>query len=357
MWQSKSIQSLFNIEHPILQAPMAGSCSPQLVAAVSNAGGLGGYGAASTKPDKLREVIHQIRELTDKPFNINIFAAASENFDPGATPDPMFKALLQKFHDQYDLGELPDPGPLFGPAKEQLQVLLEEKVPVISYHFGLEASDVEQIHTAGSKVICSATTVAEAQHLESLGVDAIIAQGGEAGGHRGTFMGDYQSALIGTIALTPQVVDAVSIPVIAAGGIMDARGIVACAALGASAVQMGTAFLGCEEISIAPIWRQQLKTASATDTLVTEVVSGKPARGLRNRYITEVEDLARPLLPYPLQYSVSRKLRAAATSENDPDFTVMWSGQGVGMYNPLPATKLMHKLVSESRDLVEKLSH
>jgi nitronate monooxygenase len=244
---------------------------------------------------------------------------------------------------------------MFGPAEEQLEVLLEQGVAVISFHFGTDAVTVDKAHQAGAKVLCSATTVAEAKMLEQAGVDAIIAQGAEDGGLRGTFTVDYRQALIGTLARGPQVGDAVSVPVIAAGGIMDARGLVACLALGACAVQLGTAFLGCPETSVSQAWRDSLQQAAAENTTVTEVFSGKPARGLRNRYIEEIEALNEPLLPYPAQYSVSRELRKAAGERGDKRFIPMWAGQGVGLLREQPAATLVNRLVSESQQLLARL--
>lgn len=351
-----AIRSLFGIEHPIIQAPMAGACTPELVAAVSNGGSLGSLGAAPMNPELLRAQIEKIRTLTDQPFNINLFAPQSEQFDKGAVLEESARDLLEKYHQELDLGDLPTPSGIFGPAEEQLQVLIEEKVPVISFHFGIEAHHVDLIHSAGLKVICSATTVEEAIHLAALGCDAVIAQGSEAGGHRGTFIGNFQNALIGTMALVPQIVDAVSVPVIAAGGIMDARGIVACKALGASGVQMGTAFLGCPESGIADVWREQLKASSPGRTTVTEVMSGKPARGLSNRYIEEMEALEEGPMPYPLQYALSGAIRRKAVEQGNPDFLAMWSGQGVGMLRVMSATDLLGALVKETQELQRALS-
>jgi nitronate monooxygenase len=245
---------------------------------------------------------------------------------------------------------------MFGPFDDQLEVLVAEKVPVISFHFGADPAAVERARSAGAIVLCSATTVAEAIVLEKAGVHAVIAQGSEAGGHRGTFSIDYEKALIGTIALVPQVVDAVKVPVIAAGGIMDARGIVACLALGASAVQMGTAFLGCPEMSVLDGWRASLRRAAAEDTKVTKALSGRPARGIRNRYIEEVEALNESLLPYPAQYSLSRDLRKSAAERGDSDFMSMWAGQGVGLIRNQPAADLMQDLVNGSQALITRLA-
>lgn len=354
MWHDRRILDLLDIEHPVIQAPMASATNPELVAAVSEAGGLGSFGAAGTPPDRLRTTVQAIRQRTNRAFHINVFSAHTENFDRDAHPGPGLSERLSAYHAELGLGPVPEPAPMFGPAEEQFEVMIEEGVPIISFHFGADARLVARAHETGAKVLCSATTVAEAKALESIGVDAIIAQGAEAGGHRGTFSVDYRQALIGTMALVPQVVDAVSLPVIAAGGIMDARGLVASLALGASAVQMGTAFLGCPEAPINDAWRESLQSAEAGATTVTEAMSGKPARGIRNRYIDEVEALHEPLLPYPAQYSISRELRKAAAERQDPDFIAMWAGQGVGLIRQRPAAELVNDLVTEAQQLLSR---
>lgn len=356
MWNDRKVLDLLGIEHPIIQAPMASATNPVVVASVSNAGGLGSYGAAGSPPAKLRETVAAIRQGTRRPFNINLFAAHTEEFDRDARPGPRLAGKLAAYHAEFALGDVPAPGPMFGPFDAQLDVLIEENVPVISFHFGADPVAVEKAHSSGAKVLCSATTVAEAILLEQAGVDAIIAQGAEAGGHRGTFAIDYEKALIGAMALVPQIVDAVKVPVIAAGGIMDARGIVACLALGASAVQMGTAFLGCPEMSVLDGWRASLRSAAAEDTKVTKALSGRPARGIRNRYIEEIEALNETLLPYPAQYSVSRELRKSAAERDDTDFMSMWAGQGVGLIRDLPVAELMQDLISGSQELIARLA-
>ncbi|HUU73605.1 MAG TPA: nitronate monooxygenase [Burkholderiales bacterium] len=356
MWPDTKLLDLLRIEHPIIQAPMAGATNALIVAAVSNAGGLGSFGAAGAPPPKLRETIEAIRERTDRPFNVNLFSAHTEEFDRDARPGARLAQQLAAYHAEFNLGAVPVPGPMFGPFEEQLDVLVSLKVPVISFHFGADAGAVEKAHASGAKVLCSATTVEEAKLLEQAGVDVVIAQGGEAGGHRGTFSVDYERALIGTMALVPQIVDAVKVPVIAAGGVMDARGLVACFALGASAVQMGTAFLGCPEMSVLEAWRTSLKNAAAEDTLVTKAVSGRPARAIRNRYIEEVEGLQETLLPYPAQYSVSRDLRKSAAERNDSGFMSMWAGQGVGLMRDQPVDVLMRELIDDSRNLMNRMA-
>jgi nitronate monooxygenase len=356
MWNDKRAIDLLEIEHPLIQAPMAGPTNPQIVAAVSEAGGLGGLGASGKSLDDLRVAIREIKSLTDRPFNVNLFNRSTEVYDSEARSGPRLKELLQSYHSEMGLGPVPDPIPLYGPADKQLEVLIDERVPVVSFHFGVDAQTVATAKEAGAKVLCSATTVSEAILLEALGVDAIIAQGAEAGGHRGTFQGDYRQALVGAVALVPRVVDAVSVPVIAAGGIMDSRGIVACLALGASAVQMGTAFLGCPEATVAPVWRDALEGAEAESTVVTEVLSGKPARGLHNRYIEELEAIDEPLLPYPTQFAVARELRKEAASRGEASFVAMWAGQGVGLFRRQPAAELVKQLVAESQQLINRLA-
>ena len=356
MWNDRKVLDLLGIKHPIIQAPMASATNPDVVAAVSNAGGLGSFGAAGSPPGKLRDTVTAIWQGTGRPFNVNLFAAHTEEFDRDVRPGPRLAGKLAAYHAEFGLGDVPVPGPMFGPFDDQLDVLIEEKVPVISFHFGADPLAVEKAHAAGAKVLCSATTVVEAIALQDAGVDAVIAQGSEAGGHRGTFSIDYEKALIGTMALVPQVVDAVKVPVIAAGGIMDARGIVACLALGASAVQMGTAFLGCPEMSVLDGWRASLQRAAAEDTKVTKALSGRPARGIRNRYIEEVEALNESLLPYPAQYSVSRDLRKSGAERGDTDFMSMWAGQGVGLIRNQPVAEFMQDLVNGSQELIARLA-
>jgi nitronate monooxygenase len=356
MWSDRRILDLLDIEHPIIQAPMAAAATVELVGAVSEAGGLGSYGGAGDRPERLRNTVQAIRQRTNRAFNMNLFSSPAENYDRDARPGPRLSAQLEAYHAELGIGPVPEPRPLFGPVAEQFDVLVEEGVPVISFHYGADSALVARAHEAGAKVLCSATTVAEAKALEDIGVDAVIAQGAEAGGHRGTFTVDYRRALIGTMALVPQVVDAVSVPVIAAGGIMDARGVVASLALGASAVQMGTAFLGCPEASVPDAWRASLEAAQAQATTVTEAISGGAARGIRNRYVDEVEALDEPLLPYPAHYSLSIDLRRAAAKLGMADFIAMWAGQGVGLVRQRPAAELVDELVEESQKLLGRLA-
>lgn len=353
------LTGLLGIHHPILLAPMAGATDARLVAAVSDAGALGGYGGASTNPDDLRSVVADVRNQTHRPFQVNLFAPSSELEGDVPQPGPRLRRTLEAQHEARALGPLPEPRALFGPAEQQLDVLLELGVPVISFHFGMERPHVERVHQAGALALCSATTVEEARVLEQNGVDVIVAQGAEAGGHRGTFNGPWQQALVGTLALVPAIVDAVSIPVVAAGGIMDGRGLVAARALGAAGVQIGTAFLGCAEAPVHDAWRGALDDAAASDTVVTASLSGRPARGLRNRLVDVLEavnEAGEDLLPYPVQYSMSVELRKDATRRGDVQQMAAWSGQGVGQFRrSVTARELIEVLVAEAEQVRRRL--
>ena len=356
MWPRRDLLDLLGIEHPIIQAPMASASTPELVAAVSNAGGLGCYGAAATPPAKLRQVIDRIRALTDQPFLVNLFAPDVERYrlEPGQQAG-MAEALAP-WHEELGAGKVPEPVPTIGPFAEQAAVLLEARIPLFSFHFGPPPVEViERMHALGTKVLASATTVREAKILAEAGVDAVIAQGAEAGGHRGTFALPWQHAMIGTLALVPQIVDAVPVPVIAAGGIMDARGVAAAMALGASGVQMGSAFLACPENSIPAPYKQALLAARDEHTLVTDLYSGRPARAIRTRYVEEMEVRGERPLPFPLQASVLRSLRDACVQGGRPDFISMWAGQGAGLARARPAGELVAQLVRDYEALVASL--
>ncbi|MGH2805020.1 MAG: NAD(P)H-dependent flavin oxidoreductase, partial [Thermoleophilaceae bacterium] len=304
---------LLGIEHPILQAPMASAATPALAAAVSEAGGLGALGSAILDPDELRRQTAELRASTQRPFQLNFFchprpriaaeeaAAARDHFAP--------------LYGELGLGEPPRPSaPPIDFGDDALAALLELRPPVVSFHFGLPEPDaLAAIREAGMRVLASATTVAEATWLEERGVDAVVAQGAEAGGHRGSFLVEGDDGPVGTLALVPQVADAVGVAVIAAGGIADGRGLAAALALGAAAAQIGTAFLPCPESGISPAHRAALEHARAEATTITRSFSGRPARALRNRVTEEVE----AVLPYPAQMSLTAPLRQAAP-DGDP---------------------------------------
>ncbi|OXM84882.1 NAD(P)H-dependent flavin oxidoreductase [Paenibacillus rigui] len=321
---------LFRIRYPIFLAGMAGGPStPELVAAVSNAGGLGTLGAAYMEPKAIGEAIDAIRRLTDAPFAVNLFVyTASDNNE----------RILEV---QTGLNELRDelgiPHAGFEPVRtpnrfeEQLAVLFDKNVPVISTAFGLlSAAALREARHAGIRTVAMVTTVREALLAEQAGCDAIVAQGTEAGGHRGTFDVSEQpmGANVGTFALVPQIVDSVKLPVLAAGGIMDGRGLVAALALGAQGVQLGTRFLTAAESGAHPAYQQALLAGTEESTVLTRAFSGRPARGIANRFIRRWDAGGIEPLPFPTQNTLTRDIRNAAASQSQSDYMSLWSGQG-----------------------------
>jgi nitronate monooxygenase len=335
------------VRYPIVLAPMGGGAStPELVAAVSNAGGLGIIGAPYLTPTQITEFVARVRTLTDQPFGINLFTGGHQ-IAGSVDPAPAL-ALLAEVHTQLGLPPPEVPQPRDDPFPAQLEAVLEARVPVFSCTFGIPPQEaLAALHAQGSVVIGTATTVTEAELLAEAGVDAIMAQGSEAGAHRGTFATSFAGAMIGTMALVPQIVDAVDLPVIASGGIMDGRGIVAAEALGASAVQLGTAFLTCREAGVPPAYKAAVRAAQSEETVLTRVFSGRPARGITNAFIQLWEGHEESILPYPAQNAATRPLRTAAAAQNDPRFLSLWSGQGGRLARDLPAAALMAELVRE----------
>lgn len=318
----------FNLRVPIVQAPMAGGpTSPALVAAVANAGALGFLAASPFAPDRIGSEVAAIRALTDRPFGVNLFVLDETN------PDD---AVVRRALDALDplraqLGLAPgQPLARYAPDfRAQLDALVALRVPVVSFTFGvLSAADVARLKAAGSYVVGTATHVAEGIAWRDAGADAIAAQGSEAGAHRGTFIGAPEQALVGTIALVPQLVDATGLPVLAAGGIMDGRGIAAALALGAQAAQMGTAFLTCTESAIPQTWKARVRASSDTATSVTRAITGRHARGLRNPLMEQLERRGDSVAPYPVQNALTQELRQAASRANDGDYLSLWAGQG-----------------------------
>jgi nitronate monooxygenase len=327
MWPRTDLLDLLGIDNPIIQAPMAGSTTPSLAAAVSNAGGLGSIGCATIAPEKLGETADELRAATNRPFNLNFFAHEA----------PVPDAIRDE--------------PAFGTFDEdRLAALLDIKPAVVSFHFGLpEAAMVAALKDIGCRILCTANTVAEARILEGAGVDAVIAQGWEAGGHRGTFQAPYEDDGIGTMALVPQIADAVRVPVIATGGIADGRGIAAAFALGASGVQMGTAFLSCPEANVRERQREALRNASDQDTRMSSAISGRPARGSNNRLMDLMAKRCDTVPDFPLMYGYSVPLRATG----NPDFDVMLYGQSAALNRELPAADLVATLVDEAQALIK----
>ncbi len=348
MWPNTALLDLLGIEHPIIQAPMAGATTPALAAAVSNAGGLGSLGCAFMTPERTGEEIAKTMMATNRSINVNFFVHEPPGDD--AQKNASAKDQLQPYFDEYGLGDMPEVVPTNFPFDEaMLDVMLELRPRVVSFHFGLPAQHmVEALKDAGIVVLSSATTVREAIILADGGVDAVIAQGWEAGGHRGTFASTMDAARVGTMALVPQIVDAVNVPVIAAGGIADGRGIAAAFALGAAGVQPGTAFLTTEEAATPAVYRRALLEANDEDTRLTRAFSGRPARGLSNRYIEETAARQHELPDFPLMNTVTAPLRKASVEAGSPDFVALWSGQAMSLNRSGPAGELLEKMVEES---------
>jgi nitronate monooxygenase len=343
--RGRDFAARLGIEHPIIQAPMAGPGSPELAAAVSNAGGLGSIAAAYLSPEQIAAQVAAVRGMTDRPFAVNLFAGGATDEDVGLAP---ITRLLARWHRELGIDPPAPPAKLGESFDAQMEAVRAADVPVFSFALGLpDPSIIADLKRRGTCVMGTATTVDEARALEAAGVDAIVTQGGEAGGHRSTFAGPPERALIGTLALVPQIVDAVSLPVVAAGGIMDGRGIVAALALGASAVQMGTAFIPTAESGATPSYRAALLAAREDEVVVTRAFSGRPARGLRNRWIAEVEDGGVPIPRFPLLNAMTRPLRNAAARADLPDAQSLWCGQGVRLARVGSAAELVARLVDE----------
>jgi len=351
-----AITRRFGLRHPIVQAPLAGGGdTPALVAAVGEAGGLGFIGAAYLTPAQIGETAHAIRERTGRPFGVSLFAPQPST----PAPSDARPALARVAPYFVELGLEPPGVPEAAPdtCGDQLKVALDSGAAAFSFTFGvLPADAISAIKGRGMFLLGTATTVDEALALERAGVDAVVVQGSEAGGHRGTFGGDFQAGLVGIVALVPQVVDAVRVPVIASGGIMDGRGIAAALALGASAVQMGTAFLTCDEAGIPEAYKQAILGAREDATRLTRAFSGRPARGIVNRFMTEVERDETAILPFPLQNSLTRPLRAAAAKEGRAEFLSLWAGQGVRLARRQSAADLVARLGRETAEAVARLA-
>ncbi|MFC3747003.1 NAD(P)H-dependent flavin oxidoreductase [Paenibacillus sp. GCM10012306] len=347
MFETELTRTL-KIRYPIFQAPMAGGpTTPELVAAVSNAGGLGNLGAGYLTPEQIRSTIHKIRERTDKPFGVNLFVPEQPEECEEAVVQMMDQ--LNKYHVRYGITQNPVTPKTLVSFDEQVQVLLEEKVPVFSFTFGIPAQDVIQaMKQQGTVVIGTATTVEEARHLELAGVNAIVAQGYEAGGHRGTFLKNVSESLIGTMALVPQIVDYVSVPVIASGGIMDGRGLVASLALGAGAVQMGTAFLACPESGAHHTYKQKILSSNEDSTEITWAYSGKAARGIVTKFMNDMHQYSGTIPAYPIQNALTRELRQAAAKANDPEYMSLWAGQGLRLASKQPAETIVKQIIEQA---------
>lgn len=356
MSRATIVTGRLGLRHPVIQAPLAGGGdTPALVAAVCEAGALGFIGASYLTPAQIAEASRAVQAQTARPFGINLFAPLPA---PEAPREPE-RALdrLAPYHVEL---ALPRPGlvPLAADSfDEQLAATLESGASVFSFTFGiLPAAALEAIRARGMFVMGTATTVGEAVALERAGVDAVVTQGSEAGGHRGTFAGAFEAGLVGTMALVPQVVDAVRVPVIASGGIMDGRGIAAALALGASAVQMGTAFLTCHEAGIPDAYKEAILRAHEDETCLTRAFSGRPARGIVNRFMTEIDRTPGSILPFPLQNALTRPLRSAAAKQGRAEFLSLWAGQAVRLARRQSAADLIARLALETEEAVRRLT-
>jgi nitronate monooxygenase len=339
------LQNLFGIELPIIQAPMAGVQDARLAVAVSNAGGLGSLPCATLGVDALRKELVAIAAQTNKPYNVNFFCHMLP--PPDGECEGAWRALLAPYYQEFGL----DPSAIFtGPARapfssEAAEVLAELEPPVISFHFGLPSEELlERVRRWSPKILSSATTVEEARWLEARGVDAIIAQGAEAGGHRGIFLSEDIHTQIGTFALVPQIVQAVKVPVIAAGGIANARGVAAALELGAAGVQVGTAYLLCPEATTSAVHRTALKSDAARLTAITNLFTGRPARSIVNRFMRELGPMNSAAPSFPLAAAAVAPLRTKAEGLGRGDFSSLWAGQNTTGCKEIPAAELTREL-------------
>ena len=349
MWPNDRFIKLCGIELPIIQAPMAGAALSDMVVAVSEAGGLGSLACALLSVEQARTEFETIRRRTSRPINANFFCHQPPRNDRAREMN--WRERLDAYYIQLRADSNTSiPQAARSPFDEKMCDLVVESHPeVVSFHFGLPDKNLlRRIKRAGAKILSSATSVDEARWLEDQGCDAIIAQGFEAGGHRGMFLTEDVSTQVGTMALVPQVVDAVRVPVIAAGGIADARGILAAFALGAAAVQIGTAYLYCPEAQISPLYRQALKGTRDNKTVITNVFTGRPARAVVNRLVQEVGPMSDVVPEFPLAAATLAPLRAKAEMAGSADFTPLWSGQAARLGRELPAAELTKQLAAEA---------
>lgn len=353
IWPNHDLLDLLNIEVPIIQAPMAGASGPEMAIAVCQTGGLGSLPCAMLDAEQADDQIRTIREATDRPYNVNFFC--HEMPLPVADRDARWSESLAAYH--VELGATPaaaTSAPARLPFDEAMcEVVEAHQPPVVSFHFGLPPEPlVARVRMAGCTVLGSATTVDEARWLEAYGCDAVIAQGAEAGGHRGTFLSDpIKSAATqtGTIALLPQIVDAVSVPVIAAGGIADGRGVAAAFILGAAGVQVGTAYLHTPEATISDLHREALDRATDNATALTNLFSGRPARGIMNRLMEEQGPISANAPAFPTAGFRLAPIRRAAEAAGRDDFTSMWAGQAAPLHHAMDSAGLTQRLADEAR--------
>jgi nitronate monooxygenase len=349
-WNKTRVSDKLGVEYPIIQGPLGGLSSQRLTAAVSNFGALGSFGAHSLAPSAIQEVIAEIRSLTNKPFAMNLWVSME---DEGAATSDAEEFERASAHLAPHLEKVGASLPQFSPYQpirfeDQARVVLDAKAPVFSFIYGIPPKEIlDECHRQGIVTIGTATTPDEAVALERAGVDVVVASGFEAGGHRGSFLRAAEDSLTGTISLVPQVVDAVEIPVVAAGGIADARGIVAAFALGAEGVQMGTVFLAAEESGASALHREAILSGGASRTSLTRGFTGRLARGIHNQLLEEMNRPGVAVLPYPLQRGLMRNLAVPAQQAGRSELLALWAGQSAGIAQHRDVKTLLQSLVNE----------
>lgn len=353
---NNEIANLLKIEYPIIQAPMAGGVTTsKLVAEVSNSGGLGMIGAGYMTPIQIREQIKEIKQLTSNPFGINLFVP--NEFKVTENEVKSANGILNTIREQLNLQqkdslEIPNFNNVLEEFIEQIKVVVEEKVPICSFTFGIPSEKViAELKQSNIIVMGTATTVREAVEIEKAGMDIIVVQGSEAGGHRGNFITGFQESLVGLMSLIPQVVDNVSIPVIAAGGIMDARGLMASLCLGAKGVQIGTAFLTCIESGAHKVHKEAILNADEDQTILTRSFSGKWARGVKNTFILEMQEHETSLPDFPVQNTLTQDIRKTSTAQNNQDFMSLWSGQSPRLAKNQTVETLIKNMIAEAKKI------
>lgn len=354
---NNNLTELLKVEHPIIQAPMAGGVTTSnLVAGVSNAGCLGMIGAGYMTPIQMGAQIKELKELTSNPFGVNLFVPNEFNVTENEvkTANRSLNPLRQQLNLQpKDSFEIPSFNDIFETFIEQIKVIIEEKIPICSFTFGIPSKEViVELKQSNIILIGTATTVREAIENEKAGMDIVVVQGSEAGGHRGNFINKPTESLIGLMSLIPQVVDNVSIPVIAAGGIMDGRGLNASLCLGAQGVQMGTAFLTCFESGAHKVHKEAILNASEDQTVLTRSFSGKWARGLENKFILEMQKHEQFLPDFPIQNTLTQEIRKISSVENNQDYMSLWSGQSPRLAKCQTVELLIKDIIAEAKKIV-----
>jgi nitronate monooxygenase len=355
LWNENRLTTKIGIEYPIIQGPLGGLPSQRLTAAVSNFGGLGSLGALNLSPDAIKDVIAEIHSLTSKPFAMNLWVSQEDEGMRRSDESAFNRSLLPI---AYHLAELGAPLPIYKPYspatrfEDQARALIDAKVPVFSFIFGIPPKEILQECEAKHIVtIGTATTAEEAAALQEAGVDAIVASGFEAGGHRGSFLRAAEDSLTGTFSLVPQIADKVNVPVIAAGGIADARGVIAALALGAEAVQMGTTFLACEESGASRLHRKALQEKKAGHTALTKGFTGRLARGIHNRLLEELNRPGTEILPYPLQRTLVKNLAIPAEAAGRSDLLPLWAGQSADLSACSSVLAFLTSLIEEASEI------